>query len=170
MWTIIWSFWRKKRENWLEVWCWKHRSWTRKRLQGSVVGLSVTDEKASAVSSIFWQPEGGCHITLWVSAARSVNSSTQSVSKAPWHAYKGVGSRVQGCIISLLCCITALHALYPCQGCFTRVQELLHKWGPTQNKSNTSGLEINTWHPPGLLLWKGEWNSNYQPKTRRELK
>lgn len=41
----------------------KHIRWDRKGCRDFVVGCRVTDEKASAVPGIFWQPEEGCHIT-----------------------------------------------------------------------------------------------------------
>lgn len=41
----------------------KHICWDRKGCRYFVVGCRVTDEKASAVPGIFYQPEKGCHIT-----------------------------------------------------------------------------------------------------------
>ncbi len=115
----------------------KHEKWSKckaeahtlgqERLQGLVVGCRVTDEKPLQFQASSSSQKKDVALLLVCSAsccrecvAGSVNSnsSSQSISKAPKLTQR---ERVQVCmyrsIISLVCCIKAVHTQHLCQSC-----------------------------------------------------
>lgn len=103
----------------------KHIHWDWERLRGLVVGCRVTDLKKPLqfqASSSSQERDVALLVLCSASCCResvagSVRSSySQSVSKAPKFKEK-VQVCVYRSIISLVCCIGAVHAQHLCQGC-----------------------------------------------------